>query len=201
MKSPFKFLDAYTLKDKPFFFGRKEEIDALYEMVFQTPLLLIYGLSGTGKTSLIQCGLASRFDGPDWFPLFIRRQNNINDSLRKVLTQAAKGEWKGSTTHNLNWIYQYYLRPTYLIFDQLEELFILGTVEEQKAFIQHIQTILNNRLPCKIIFVMREEYIGGLYEFEKKIPQLFDFRLRVERMNNLKVKTVMLESFKKFNIQ
>ena len=57
-KYPFKFLDSYNQKDKDIFFGRDEEIEALYEMVFQTPILLIYGASGTGKTSLIQCGLA-----------------------------------------------------------------------------------------------------------------------------------------------
>jgi hypothetical protein len=51
-------LDAYTLNDSAFYFGRDEEITTMYEMVFQTDLLLVYGASGTGKTSLIQCGLA-----------------------------------------------------------------------------------------------------------------------------------------------
>ena len=63
MKSPFKFLDAFTLKDKDAFFGRDQEIDTLYSLVYKTPMVLVYGLSGTGKTSLIQCGLANRFDG------------------------------------------------------------------------------------------------------------------------------------------
>ena len=62
MKSPFKFLDAFTLKDKDSFFGRDQEIDALYSIVFKTPMLLVYVLSGTVKTSLIHFGLANRFD-------------------------------------------------------------------------------------------------------------------------------------------
>ena len=33
MKSPFKFLDAFTLKDKDAFFGRDQEIDTLYSLV------------------------------------------------------------------------------------------------------------------------------------------------------------------------
>ena len=54
MKSPFKFLDAYTFEDRANFFGRGEETEELYRMVFKSSLLLIYGLSGTGKTSLVQ---------------------------------------------------------------------------------------------------------------------------------------------------
>ena len=49
MKSPFKFLDAYTIEDKDVFFGREKETEALYEMVFETKMLLLYGMSGTGK--------------------------------------------------------------------------------------------------------------------------------------------------------
>ena len=68
-KYPFKFLDAYSQADHDFFFGREEEVAALYEMVFQTDILLVYGASGTGKTSLIQCGLANKFQpcpAPDY---------------------------------------------------------------------------------------------------------------------------------------
>ncbi len=200
MRSPFKFLDAYTLADKDAFFGRDQETDDLYRMVFKTQLLLIYGISGTGKTSLIQCGLASRFDGPDWFPIFIRRQNNINESLRQALNTALNGETQETLVEDVSYLYRFYLRPVYLIFDQFEELFILGSREEKLQFIQDLKALLATKLPCKIILTMREEYIGQLYDFEKVIPTLFDFRLRLEPMNNLKVKGVLEQSFQRFNI-
>lgn len=200
MRSPFKFLDAYTLSDKDAFFGRDQETDELYRMVFKTQLLLIYGISGTGKTSLIQCGLASRFDGPDWFPIFIRRQNNINESLRQALNTALNGETQETLVEDVSYLYRFYLRPVYLIFDQFEELFILGSREEKLQFIQDLKALLATKLPCKIILTMREEYIGQLYDFEKVIPTLFDFRLRLEPMNNLKVKGVLQQSFQRFNI-
>ena len=47
--SPFKFLDSYGKEDKEIFFGREEETEMLYKMSFQTNLMLIYGMSGTGK--------------------------------------------------------------------------------------------------------------------------------------------------------
>ena len=84
-RSPFKFLDPYDKKDIQFFFGRDKETDLLYDMVSKNRIVLVYGQSGTGKTSIIQCGLANAFDPTDWMPFFIRREENINDAVLKVL--------------------------------------------------------------------------------------------------------------------
>ncbi|HEX8278169.1 MAG TPA: ATP-binding protein, partial [Segetibacter sp.] len=100
-KYPFKFLDAYDKEDTSIFFGRDEEVEALYEMVFQSPVLLIYGASGTGKTSLIQCGLASKFQSHDWLALTIRRGGNINTSFEKVLADAGGSISDGD---DMNWL-------------------------------------------------------------------------------------------------
>ena len=87
MASPFKFLDAYTREDLDQFFGRGEETTQLYELVNQNRLVLLYGPSGTGKTSLIQCGLGNRFEATDWLPLFVRRGAHLPTSLQKALTE------------------------------------------------------------------------------------------------------------------
>ena len=88
IRSPFKFLDPFGPQDNKVFFGRSAEIDELYAQVFRTPLLLVYGLTGTGKTSLIDCGLRNRFDGTDWLPFYVRRKENINEALREMLRKA-----------------------------------------------------------------------------------------------------------------
>src|SRR5215210_7892822 len=184
-KYPFKFLDAYSKEDTGIFFGRDEEISALYEMVFQSPILLIYGASGTGKTSLIQCGLASRFQSHDWLALSIRRGSNINASFEKALADAggytsADNEDDASEerldeygfatlkqqlsplAQKFRAIYLNSFRPVYLIFDQFEEIFVLGTTEEQVQFIQTVREILLLDQPVKMIFYIREEYVGDL---------------------------------------
>ncbi len=200
MRSPFKFLDAFTLKDKDAFFGRDQEMEDLYTLVFKTPLILVYGLSGTGKTSLVQCGLASKFDGPDWYPMFIRRNENINTSVHTLMQSALGDLTKDKLVENVSLLLRKTLRPVYLLFDQLEELFILGKEDEQNAFMQSIRELLDAQLPAKIVFIMREEYIGQMYHFEKIIPELFDHRFRVEPMGPTKVKNVIRSSFDRFNI-
>jgi hypothetical protein len=211
---PFKFLDAYSKNDTGMFFGRTEEIDALYQMIFQTNILMIYGASGTGKTSIINCGLASKFQPHDWFALDIRRGNDLNESLAKALADAGGGghdadeidfahlmadepDIKTATkklsplAKSLKAAYLNYFRPVYLIFDQFEELFIIGSKKEQAKFIETVQEILKAEQPVKMIFSIREEYLGYLYDFEKAVPQLMRKKLRVEPMNLDKVRQVI----------
>lgn len=199
MKSPFKFLDPFTLADKDAFFGRQKETRQLHRLVQRTRLLIVYGLSGTGKTSLVQCGLAGEFSGPDWLPLWIRHQSNFNDSLQAAIKRLLP-EAEGSIPIQIRRLYQHFLRPVYLLFDQFEELFILGTPTERDGFIATLKTILNEELPCTVLIIIREEYLGRLYPFEKAIPNLFDARLRVEPMDTDNVRKVLKQSFERFNI-
>jgi Leucine-rich repeat (LRR) protein len=195
---PFKYLDAYTRSDKDIYFGREEEVDQLYEMIFQTNLLLVYGASGTGKTSLIQCGLANRFESHDWMALTVRRGNNINQSLEKVLNEAGGSDtnWNQSDessplAQKIKAIRLKYFRPIYLIFDQFEELYILGEKKEQEQFYQTIKQLLTLNQPVKIIITIREEYLGYLYSFEQVIPDILRKKLRIEPMTSEKVNLVL----------
>lgn len=216
---PFKFLDSYQPEDKDFFFGRDQEIEELYHMIFQTRIMVVFGTSGTGKTSLIQCGLANKFKAYDWLALYVRRGTNLLSSLDKAICQASNGLYQLSGNKRneitelegkLRAVYKSSFRPIYLIFDQFEELYVIGSKAEQKNFVKSIRTILDLDLPVKIILSIREEYLGYLYEFEKEVPQLMRKKLRVEPMKRDKVGEVIrgindlessLVSFKKDELE
>ena len=194
MTSPFKFLDAYEQADKPVFFGRDAEIEQLYRLVFESNLVLVYGQSGTGKTSLIQCGLANRFAATDWFQLFVRRTDDINQSLNreiraKAVTPIAP---EATTVEAIQSLFLDHLRPIYLIFDQFEELFILGSKEEQDAFFKTVAAIVASDVSCRIIISLREEYLALLHRFEEAVPSLFNKRLRIEPMSMTNVEQVIV---------
>jgi len=194
---PFKFLDPYGQEDKDLFFGREEETDLLYKMVFETNILVVYGMSGTGKTSLIQCGLASKFPSYDWLGINVRKGKNINESLMAALHTAcgrdpiASEQGSSSLNQLFKAIYRIHFKPIYIIFDQFEELYILGSEDEQKTFIQTVIEMQNVEQPVKLLFIIREEYLGHLYDFEKAVPQLLKKKLRVEQMNLNKIKQVI----------
>jgi hypothetical protein len=184
VKSPFKFLDSYSISDRDIFFGRDQEITDLYRKVFEGRILLVYGVSGTGKTSLINCGLASRFEESDWLPMNVRRGNNIIESLEDAINkQAISPLKKGLTiTEKLQSVYLDHFKPVYLVFDQFEELFIFGSAEEKKEFINLLNELVRSKTQCRIILVIREEFLAGITEFEEKIPEIFSNRFRVEKM-------------------
>ena len=184
VKSPFKFLDSYTISDRDIFFGRDHDITDLYRKVFESKILLVYGVSGTGKSSLINCGLASRFDESDWLPVNIRRGNNIIESLEDAVNKQAIYPLKKNSgiAERINSIYLDHFKPVYLIFDQFEELFIFGSEEERKEFINQINEIVRSKTQCRIIMVIREEFLAGITEFEENLPDIFSNRFRVEKM-------------------
>lgn len=190
--SPFKMLDSYEERDYDHFFGREKETAQLYNAVFASNLTLLYGASGTGKTSLVDCGLRNSFYDTDWFPVFIRRSGNINQALQDTLylrIKACLQKWPEkikdsfSIKKAIQVLYQCQYRPIYLIFDQFEELFISGNRNEQKQFYHTIKDLLESGLQAKVLLVFREEWIAHLNEFERVIPTLFENRLRIERMS------------------
>jgi WD40 repeat protein len=188
-KSPFKFLDSYTKEDREIFFGREREIEELYHKVFESKIMLVYGVSGTGKSSLINCGLSNKFSETDWLPLNIRRGSNILESLASSIRTASitpqTGEIKSSSQFRkaIRSLYLDHYKPIYFIFDQFEELFIFGNKDEKKAVIQIIKSLEESEIQCRFIFVMREEYMAGITEFEKYIPTIFSNRVRIEKMS------------------
>lgn len=186
MPNPFKFLDAYSKEDKDIYFGREQETNELYEKVKKSRLTLLYGLSGTGKSSLIRCGLANKFDDNDWFELYVRRSSNIMKSIRQAIDDHAETliSRKTSLVDALHTLYLDYFRTVYLIFDQFEELFVSGSNEEKQDFIEFLAEVLEREdLNVKVILVLREEYFTHLDDFEERISTIFNNRMRLERMS------------------
>lgn len=191
-------------------------------MLKQSDIVMVYGASGTGKTSLIQCGLSKKINDYDWMPFYIRRGSNLNESILNSLEKFAP-ETEDSASDFLNELFadepsstkeespivkairnvqMNQFKPVYLIFDQFEELFILGTKQEQNDFIQNVKKILSVEQPVKLIFSIREEYLGHLYDFEKAVPQLLRKKIRVEAMHREKVQQIItgVTSYTKSNI-
>lgn len=207
IRSPFKFLDSYQETDKNLFFGREDEVKNLYDAINATKLLMVYGASGTGKTSIIECGLRNQFSPLDWEAVGIRRNQHIYASFFEQVNLRLSEKKKIAVAPNekglvlpasdmsmagaVKILYQAKFKPIYLLFDQFEELLILGEEAEKQQFFAELQSLLETKIPCRILLILREEFIGHLSEYEKNVPALFRHRFRVEKMNKGKVETVI----------
>lgn len=203
-RSPFKFLDAYQKEDADRFFGRERETAQLYNAVHASNLVLVYGASGTGKTSIINCGLGNQFVDSDWLPLYVRRGTDLNRSLDREIASAMKQAGPAAEapiTERIRALYLDHYRPVYLVFDQFEELFILGSRPEQQRFYETVRQLLGTASNCKVLIVIREEYIAYLSDLEKIAPPLFDNRLRVEKLNDSHLARIIVGTARAAGIQ
>ncbi len=61
---PYKLLDYYEPADETIFFGREQESLLVSELIMAHHLVLLYGASGNGKTSLLLAGVTPRLQQP-----------------------------------------------------------------------------------------------------------------------------------------
>lgn len=141
-RSPFKFLDSYEASDSDIFFGRDSEIDELLRIYHRPGNVLIYGESGAGKTSLVQCGLRARIHQADalFIPLRISKEG-LTGVCRDVCAYAS-----GQLGETVEYLPEMSLvdavtaareeasRPIVLFFDQFEELLIFHDADDRRRF-------------------------------------------------------------------
>lgn len=86
---PYRFLERYTAKDARVFFGRGSYVRDLYQRLTSTqsaPVIMLYGQSGVGKSSLLAAGVFPRLEA-EYDIQYVRRdpQQGLSAALRNAL--------------------------------------------------------------------------------------------------------------------
>jgi WD40 repeat protein len=185
-KNPFKFLDAFGPEDQDIFFGRDLEIDVAMRHYLRRKHFVLYGESGSGKSSLIQCGLRSKIAEEDaiFIPIrchrdpFVEIRHQLEDIASISLPRAFElGEMIDQATEKLNC-------TIVLFFDQFEEFFLFHPPKLRKEFAEALAKLLTSKLNLKIVFAIRQEYLAQLTELETVVPSLFENKLWLRRMSS-----------------
>ena len=92
-EEPFRNLSWFTAKHAEIFFGRGYQVRELYEQLTDPsgpPILLLYGASGVGKSSLLDAGLVPRLESAGHLVRYRRRdqQKGLAGSLSDALPLA-----------------------------------------------------------------------------------------------------------------
>jgi len=77
--SPYRGLEPFDEEDAAFFFGRERETRLITASLFASPLTLLYGASGVGKSSVLRAGVVRRLRArsdlvPVVFPQIVRER-------------------------------------------------------------------------------------------------------------------------------
>ncbi len=164
----------FSADEQNIFFGRENDIKKLYELIDLEKLVLLYGKSGLGKSSLINAGIIPKLQNEGHFvPVIIRFGSHIDDSQTPVniISQRIAKDRKFNTlldkiipNENSLWYYFKSIQieelsklhksahaknktSNYiLIFDQFEELFTF-TEAGIKDFKKQIAELLYAKVP------------------------------------------------------
>lgn len=199
---PYKLLDYYEPKDAGIFFGREAEIRRLVSLIHAHRLVLLYGASGAGKTSLLLAGAVPRLEraDPAYETLYVRALEDPAQAIRRAIARklaeqrASAGAPHPSPTTQppndpatasslvdvLHTATQALDRPLVLILDQFEEFFIRLSPEFRRAFIAELGALYDARdVPVKVVLSLREDWLGAVSEIERRIPEVFRTKLRL----------------------
>src|SRR5215210_8619994 len=92
-QSEFIGLKAYSEEDAGSFYGRDKEIDELCNLIKFNVLTIVFGKSGTGKTSLLNAGVFPRLRNDNCLPFRIRFEfSNDSPPLINQIKQVLRSE-------------------------------------------------------------------------------------------------------------
>ena len=192
--SPFKFLDPYGPEDRGMFFGRDDDIAKLYTKLYASPITVLYGESGAGKTSLIQCGLRNYIELEDMLFVFVRIADDPESALRLALLKAAPQIPDDGLDLDdyLRLVIRRSRQTVLLVFDQFEEFLLLQRDKDVRHhFASQLDKWLGEGLNLRLLFAIRQEFLAQLTDLEKDLPGLYDNRLWLRRMSTEQAEDVI----------
>jgi photosystem II stability/assembly factor-like uncharacterized protein len=184
--SPFIGLRPFRPEDASLFFGREALLEQLVERLQanSTPLLVVNGLSGVGKSSLLSAGLMPRLLKQGSVVVYA----SVVDSPEGDVIQAVRRSYPGvgDVANMLQALQAICLqdRPNYLIVDQLERSFpMIPERADHQGFWRGLGQLLvgHSACPIKVILAVRSDWLYAL----QSVPtphdvSVFNFLFMVE---------------------
>jgi len=170
-QSPWPGLRSFGEDDRGFFFGRERETAELLTLVQRSGVVIVYGQSGLGKTSLLQAGLFHALREVSLLPFRLRIDHGdaaptaaaqIKDALIAALDAAGvqgprpgpnETLWEYFHRRDLDlWGARNRLIKPVIAFDQFEEVFTLGQRSEKAIarvveLVADLESLLEHRAP------------------------------------------------------
>ena len=187
---PWLGLLPYSESDQNLFFGREQDSLDLLRLVRREVLTVLFGRSGTGKSSILKAGLFPKLRQEQYLPVWIRLDHSGKTPYgRQVRTEIenaiAAREMEVEVLNDTladdsNDFWEYLHRVVFwdsknqpvtpvLVFDQFEELFTLGRSRpEVMAFQEELAAVAENLIPARV----RECVVAG----DAKLPVPYNER-------------------------
>jgi hypothetical protein len=189
--NPWPGLLAFRETDQGYFRGRQTETADLLRLVMRERLTVLFGLSGLGKSSLLQAGLFPKLRPENVFPVYPRLDFSSGTDLvvqvfATITREASTREIEAPTPRNGETLWEYFHheannfwnsrnRPMMplLVFDQFEEMFTLGRLNGDRtaateAFLQQLADLAECRPPARLkAWIDEHPEEASAFDFER----------------------------------
>ncbi len=189
---PWPGLLAFGESDEHYFQGRRTETEALFRIVMRERLVVLFGLSGLGKSSLLQAGLFPLLRPRNVLPAYIRLDfsegalHPVEQVKAAVAHEALLHHIEAPRIVNGESLWEFFHRGgnsfwnprnrpmmPLLVFDQYEEIFTLGRLDSVRAqatesFVDQLADIAEGRPPAALkAWIDEHPDEAGAFDFNR----------------------------------
>ena len=194
---PYVGLQPFHEADREFFFGRDRDQRIISANLLSSPLTILYGSSGVGKSSLLMAGVIPylRHEHPK-IPVVIFREWASPDfqvTLARACIDAVwtedTGQPKPAETMPLDEILRACVEAAHdtilILFDQFEEYFLYHPKSsDPESFEAQFARAVNRENVCAgFLIALREDSLSKLDRFRERIPNLLSNRLILKHLD------------------
>ncbi|HEY0762439.1 MAG TPA: WD40 repeat domain-containing protein [Pyrinomonadaceae bacterium] len=200
--NPFLGLKPYEPKDRLRLYGRDKDLFLMKDRIFSCRTTLLFAASGVGKTSFINAKIIPDLEGQ--YCIVYHNQWSIGDPLSELEKSIVAKSPDGSAPTSANKPLLDHLSFTkpadgrpgkrcLIILDQFEEIFQYHSRQKYfEHFIDELASIINTSdCNARVLFSMREEFLGELSIFDNKIPDLFNNYYRLKCPTKLEAEEIV----------
>lgn len=208
--NPFPGPQAYGWDERAYFFGRANEIEELTSLVLSSSATLLYAPSGTGKSSLMQAGLAphliQRFDFHVLPMVHLgtgaradQAEDEPNQFVRAVTEAICHPDTEDVPTDIAAAAAT--SRPAgdprlLLVLDQFEEVFSDPALWRQREeFFTALSDALRENTWLRAIIALRGDYLAELVPYEDVLPDHLAVRYQLEPLTEDAAGTAIQSAF------
>jgi WD40 repeat protein len=194
---PYVGLQPFEEPDREFFFGRERDQRIIISNLLSSPLTILYGSSGVGKSSVLMAGVIPqlRRERPRT-PVVIFRNwadNNFQSALSRACIEAVWGlnvdQPKPAETLPFDEVLRACGEAAHetvlVILDQFEEYFLYHSKStDPRSFeAQFARAVNREDVDIGFLIALRDDGLSKLDRFQERIPNLLSNRLRLRHLD------------------
>jgi WD40 repeat protein len=193
---PYKGLQPYTETDRAFFFGRERDTEIIASNLYASPLTVLYGESGVGKSSVLLAGVVPLLTQTPNVAVVVFRQwqdAKFASMLKSEILAAVKETSGKEPQVDMALPLDEFLLacnrilrgPVFFIFDQFEEFFLYqAPVAGDQSFDAEWARAVNRQdVDANFLVSLREDSLSRLDRFRGRIPKLLTNMLRLKHLD------------------